>query len=347
MDWTLFFPPGARVLVLPGWQRPRLYLPAQRFDERWGASSFYPASRFRARLYRLLLRARATAGMVGVRVARSDGWLLGEFIQDVLPQAVSTVVLVGTPGPAQKITAQLRDEKGRIVGYLKYAEREAARERLSQEYRVLSGIPEGLGPEPLKYGALSNGMALLTAPILGKRLAATLPPAAGVADFSMSFTASSPRSIETHPWVRGIQAQESERGEPYACLEVLADRPWPVVVQHGDFAPWNLLRRPEGTIGAFDWEYGTLEGFPYLDLAYYLLQTSALIHRWAPTKAARYTIKFLGRELRPALSDPEAKALTRLAAYDAYRKSLADGNTPDVGLQPWRREIWKGAACGV
>jgi hypothetical protein len=345
-DWALFFPPGARVLALPTWQQPRLYLPAQRFDERWRASSFYPASRFPARLYRLLLRSKATTGLAGVRVARSNGWLLGEFIQDVLPQVVSAVILVGTPGPAQKITAQLRDGKGRIVGYLKYAEKVAARERLYNEHLVLAGIPEGLGPEALKYGVLGDGRALLTAPILGRRLPATLPPADGVVGFSMSFTVSPPVPVEAHPWVRKTNEGKGG-GRLGSCFEALAGRRWPVVAQHGDFAPWNLLRRSEGTIRAIDWEYGTLEGFPHLDLAYYLLQTSALMYRWSPAKAADCTCKFLVKELRGALSSVEAKALTRLAAFDAYQKALDDGHTPDTGLQPWRRQIWKGAACGV
>jgi hypothetical protein len=342
-DWTLFFPPGTSVLALPGWQRPRLYLHSQHFDKRWRASAFYPASRFRARLYRLLLRAKATAGLAGVRTVRSDGWPMGEFVRDVLPHAVSAVVLAGTPGPAQKITAQLCDERGRVVGYLKYAQKEAARERLRQEHLVLSGILRGMGPEALKYGVLGDGMALLTAPISGRQLPATLPPVTGVTDFSMSFAASPPIPVEAHPWVR--KAREGEPGTLDICFEVLANRCWPVVVQHGDFAPWNLLRRPEGSVGAVDWEYGTLEGFPYLDLAYYLLQTSALIYRWAPAKAARNTVRFL-ETLRPRLSGTEARSLTRLAAYDAYRKSLEDGNMPDTGLQPWRREIWKGTACG-
>jgi Phosphotransferase enzyme family len=344
VDWRLFFPPGTRVVALPNWRRPRLYLPAQGFAGCWRASSFYPASRFRARIYRLLLRAKATTGLVGVRAARTDRWLLGEFVQDMLPQVVSAVVLVGTPGPAQKITAQLQDVEGRILGYLKYAEKEAAYSRIRREHRVLSVIPEGLGPKTLKYGTLANGRALLTTPISGRRLPATLPPAGGVVDFLRSFACSSPISVEAHPWVRSVRERSSERVELDTGFEALAGKHWPVVLQHGDFAPWNLLRRSESTVAAFDWEYGTLEGFPCLDLAYYVLQTSALIYRWAPTKAARYTAGYLTKQPRFGLSSAEARALTRLAAYDAYQNSLEDGQTRDGGLQPWRRAIWEGAA---
>src|SRR5215210_1117465 len=153
MDWGLFFPPGTRVLALPSWQDPRLYLPTRSFPQRWEESAFFPAFRLRSRLRRLALRIGATAELGRVRQVRSTDWPLGEFTQDALPQAVSAVVLVGTPSRVQKITVQLRDENGRVLGYLKYAENEAARKRLRQERGVLSGIPKGVGPELLKYGS--------------------------------------------------------------------------------------------------------------------------------------------------------------------------------------------------
>jgi hypothetical protein len=239
----------------------------------------------------------------------------------------------------------LRDKEGQVLGYLKYGEKEAARKRLYREYRVLSDIPKGLGPEALKYGALADGRALLTTPILGRQLPASLPPAGGVVDFLRSFAVSSPTSVETHPWVKRLREGRTEGVELDTCFEALGGRNWPVTAQHGDFAPWNLCRKPEGAVGAFDWEYGTLEGFPHLDLAYYALQTSALIYRWTPAKAARYTVGYLTRETRLALSSTEAQALTRLAAYDAYQRFLEDGQTSDNnGLQKWRRAVWESRA---
>ena len=54
-------------------------------------------------------------------------------------------------------------------------------------------------------------------------------------------------------------------------------------------------------MGAIDWEYGTLEGFPHLDLAYYVLQTSDVIYRRAPLRAAEYAAKYLAQQ--PELGD--------------------------------------------
>jgi hypothetical protein len=268
-------------------------------------------------------------------------------VQNKLPGLSSAVVLVGTPGPAQKITAQLRDGKGGVLGYLKYAEKEAARRRLRQECRMLSELPVGVGPELIKFGPMGDGEALLSSALSGDSLPTTLPPSEGLAELLNALIVSHPKPLEIHPWVRRLRS----RGQPPgldACLETLAGREWPVVIQHGDFAPWNLLRQPgSGTVGAIDWEYGTPEGLPHLDLAYYILQTSALIYRQDPLEASRYSAEHLVRQPALDLTGAEAQALTRLAAYDAYLKSSEDGQPASAGLQTWRRRVWESMACRV
>jgi hypothetical protein len=339
LDWTSFFPPGTRVLALPNWKHPRLYLPAQSFFQNWQDSAFYPASRFLARVYRVSLRTRAAVGLGETRKVQSSHWPLGEFTREVLPEAESVVTLVGTPGPAQKITVRVLDGRGEVLAYLKYAEKEAARKRLRQECRMLHHLPGGAGPEVLKFGPFADGEALLITALTGKRLSTSLPPPEGSKDFLASLVLSAPLPLEAHPWARLVREQRSRLFEPW--FEVLARKSWPIVAQHGDFAPWNLLWRPSGTVGAIDWEYGTLEGFPHLDLAYYILQISALIQRRPPSKAVEYATTYLIRQPQLALSNEDAHALTCLAAYDAYLKAREDGQPDDTKLQMWRRRIWE------
>jgi len=341
VDWRWFFPPGTRVLALPDWQSPRLFLPAQRFAQRWEHSSYYPATRFRARFYRLGLRIRAATGLGETRRVQSSSWPLGKFASDVLPQIDSVVALVGAPGPVQKITVRLHG-KGGVLGYLKYSEKEAARVRLRQERHVLSNLPGEVGPELIKFGSLGNGEALLTTALPGRPLPATLPPAGGLTDLLNSLSVAPPVPLEAHPWAQHVRDHGGTRLDQW--LETLSDKNWPIVVQHGDFVPWNLLRRSNGTLAAIDWEYGTLSGFPYVDLAYYVLQTSALIYRQPPLKAAQYAAAYLTRQPQLGLSRVEAQALTRLAAYDVHQKLREDGWPDDDGMQAWRRTVWESRA---
>lgn len=345
VDLSLFFPPGARVLAFPNRQQPRLFLSADDPFLRWEQSSLYPASRRMAKLYRLSLRLRAMAGSAQVQTVRSSSWPMREFTQDVMPNLKFVVVLIGTPGPAQEITVQLRDEENRVQWYLKYAEKETARRRLRQERFMISNLPASFGPKPKKFGLLGEGEALIKSALPGAPLSATLPPPRSIFDLLDSLIVYPPVSLEDHPWVRRIRNDATPGLDTW--LEPLAKKSWPVTVQHGDFVPWNLLQEPDGTLWALDWEYGTLEGFPYLDLIYYVLQTLALIYRREPLEAARWTVEYLSRQQRLALSEAEIRSLICLTVYDAYRKALVDGNHPDAGLQPWRRAIWEGTIRNV
>ena len=338
IDWRLFFPPGTRVLALPSWQDPRLLVPAGRFADRWRGSSFYPAFRPRARFYRAFLRCKAATGLVEAQSVGTGDWPLGEFLRDTLHPASAAAIYVGSNGPAQKMTVRLENDKGNVVGYLKYGERAAARRRLSNEYQVLSGLRNGSAPEPIKHGTMGTGDALLLTSLSGKTLPARLTPASGVEGFTRTLVAGSPMPPEEHPWMQRMQ-ERSGTGL-HRWLETLAARDWSIVIQHGDLTSWNMLRKPDGTLGAVDWEYGSLEGFPYLDLAYHVLQTSALLYQWKPSRAVQYAVRYLTLEPWPALSRREADVLTRLAAYDAYLKGIEDGKVP-YGLQSWRRAIWE------
>jgi hypothetical protein len=304
----------------------------------------YPASsRAVVRLYRFLLRARAAAGLAAVTTVHSKDWPLGEFVRPVLPSVTTAVVLVGYPGPVQKITVQLLDENAKILGYLKYAEKDRARKRLRQERRILVNIPSEIGPKLLKYGALSEGEALLITAVPGKILPPRLPPDAGLVRFLTLLPTSSLRSVEDHPWVRSIC--KHGRKELNRCLEILADKDWPTILQHGDFVSWNLVRKPDGSLGAIDWEYGTLQGFPYLDLIYHILQTSLVVYRWTPPRAAEYATRYLTQLPQFGLSSDEARALTRLTAYEVFQRYMDDGQPPPppgLGLPaPWWQMIWE------
>lgn len=340
MDWAAFFPTGTRVLALPGWRNPRVFLPSRGFREGWRKSALYPASRLSARLYRLWQRFKAAARLSSAREARSDSWPVGAFARDALPPVASVVVLTGTPGPAQKVTVQLWGEQGEILGYLKYGEKPAARSRIVRENEILSGLPSGVAPRPLKFGPMGGGVALLMSTIPGLHLKARLPPPNSVRAFLDALVVSGPTPIDTHPWVRAFPPTVKQEAE--TMLSALAGRSWPVVAQHGDFVPWNIMQDSGGDLRALDWEYGSLQGFPLLDLAFYILQVAALMHRWPPERARAYAVERLTRAPWPDLKPAEALAIVRLAALDAYRKAMEDGQRSDAPLQAWRRRVWAG-----
>ncbi len=337
------FPPGTALLALPSWRAPRVLLSKSGGPiRRWRDSAFYPATRSTARLYRLALRGKAALGWSETRQAVGDRWTLREFVGDCLPATASVVLQIRPPGPCQKYTIELRDQVGTIIGYVKYARQILARQRLEQEHTMLKCLPAGVGPTALKFGDFGDATALLVTPLSGRTPAAKLPPVPGMLEFVKSLEVSAPLALASHPYPRAIR--ERAGGWLDAILDDLAGKSWPVSLQHGDFVPWNLRRRQDGNgLSAFDWEHGIANGFPYLDLAYFILQVAVLIYSWPAAKSAIYATAWLERQPAFGLTGREARALVRLSMFDAYCRTEDDGFGDEHSLQPWRRRIWRGS----
>jgi len=272
------------------------------------------------------------------RITSSSNWIVEDFVRDHLPDLHSVTVLLGTPGPAPKTTIQCWNTRDQVIGYLKYATTKVARSRVSHEYTILRSLPGGIGPVPLKHGSFGLGEALLITPVTGDPVSASLPPNPGLYAFTQSLYSNHPLlPIHDHPWTEHhILPEKLET----AC-ERLAGRVWPVVIQHGDLAPWNLRKDPGGGIAAFDWEYGALQSLPLIDEVQYLLQVSALIYRWPPGRGKNVALDYLIHHPALKLSEPEAEAMVRLAAFDAFARLQEDGHPPDTYLQSWKRTIWE------
>jgi len=338
VDVNALLAPKARIHSLPHRARPRLYFSGSTPLRRWHESAFYPAFKRSARLYRFFLRCKAALAFGAAEVNLSDSWAVRDFVGDSIPDLRSSVILVGTSGPAQKMTAQLWDENG-VAGYLKYGEKLAARIRLEREHCVLTALPQGLGPAVVKYGTMADGVALLLSPIGGRALLPKLPPEKGLTDFLQPTSVSRAVPVDNHPWLQTTRTISG--GCMDRWLDDLSGRKWPITIQHGDAAPWNIIRTSKHKLCAIDWEYGSVKGLPYLDLAYYILQIALLVSRWTPREARNYAVTYLCRSFVPALRRTEGNALVRLAAFHSYIQSREDGHPNDAPYQSWRRAVWE------
>ncbi len=244
-------------------------------------------------------------------------------------------MLVGTAGPAQKLIVQLWNQS-EIVGYLKYGESAAAKDHIIREAGILKGLPSGLGPTLLKCGPLENGLALVLTAVHGQPINAQLPVEDKILLLLETFRITAPLPFWEHPWITKVKANIPSK----ICLTSLAGRKWPVVFHHGDFAPWNILSRPDGSLGVIDWEYGTDEGFPFLDFVFFVLQVGRLIYRWPPQKAKCYSIKALSLHRTWNITEDQAKTLVCLCAYHTYSKALPGNDATYYESQDWWRAVW-------
>lgn len=331
------FPTGTQVVSLPNSHSPRVMLMGCNPAKRWKESSFYPAYRLSAKAYRLLLRLKAFTGLRAVRLVHSEPWLVREFVHDLLPTISSLVILVGTSSPTQKLIIQIWDQH-RVIGYLKFAWSQAACKSLEREHEVLRALPTGFGPTVLRFGEMGSGKGLLLTPVSGKALSTRLPPTRAVWYFVRSMETSRTVSIDAHPWIRNLRlCSTTDCVDPW--IDRLSSRKWPIAYQHGDLAPWNLLHSPHGILGAVDWEYGAIEGFPYVDVIHYYLQVSLLIYKFSPHKAKHFVVHFLSHQLS-GFSQSEIAALVNLSVFSTFKQAAQDGHSDFSYYQAWRRAIW-------
>lgn len=333
MDPCAFLLTHCNVQCLPSHKNARVYLAGTNPLRRWQESALFPAFRRTAKVYRFLLRLKATIGLGSGICNLSNFWPVREFVEDVLPKVASVVVLVGTSGPTQKVTLQLWNDR-QVVGYLKYGEKQTAQNRIKQEAEVLKALPHGLGPTLLKVEPFGEGLAVVLLPVFGEALGARLPLASNLISFVQNFPRSSPVVFEDHPWIKKMMSRYTDI--PLSCITPLAGRKWPVVFQHGDFAPWNILVKPNGSLKAIDWEYGTAEGFPFIDLAFFILQVGRLIYRLSPKHATSHAIKLLSRTQSLNLTQEEAQAVVYLCAYDTCKRIASERN----GSFAWWESCW-------
>lgn len=340
-DWSALFLPGTPVVALPSWRRTRVVIPADTFLHRWRGSGYLPAFRPGARAYRFLLRARAATGFAPIRFSGSSpGTSLTTLVEEMMPGATVDAVMIGMPGAGRKVIARLTDSRGQIVGYLKCAATAPARRALRHEHRLLGLLPPGAGPAPLRFETRGSVESLLLAPVSGKMLRATLPPPSDLSAFTNSLSTAISFDFRRHPWVRSVSHWRAPQVE--SSFAALAGRKWPVVVQHGDLAPWNVLRTHLGRLTAVDWEYGRSAGFPGLDLAQYLLQVACLCHRWSPGDSRDYAVRHLARDPWLRLSVSEAAAVVTLGAYYVHQLATANGHGFSDPTQRWRQAVWEG-----
>lgn len=117
------------------------------------------------------------------------------------------------------------------------------------------------------------------------------------------------------------------------ALEALAEFSLRPVISHGDFARWNLLKNPEGTLVALDWEWGIMGGMPGLDLVHYFSQDSRLVRR--------LNSKEVIRDVETALAKPKAREylekvgwadslLEPILAYAAYKQGVRHQKNPEL-----------------
>jgi hypothetical protein len=346
-----FFETGQDVLGLPCRARARFFINRGTLKARWQDSAgYYPAFRLRAKIFKLALRILVSFFPQLFVFPRGEDFCEPDaaFDFDALRKKFSAldrcVVMLGaTDDNRRKAIVCLKGLQQTSLAYIKWGVRPLAQKKVLNEGRMLAVLPAHTGPGILYEWSVSGEKAICLTAITGKGLPKYLPEVSDrkywddIVSFLMKFSNGSREvCVSEHPWIKRLM--QRTLFDFAEVLVPLQKSVWPVIFSHGDLTPWNLVRVESGQLIAIDWEDGTDDGFLWADLAYYVIQTGTLMHKWSASKIRTYLSSLLGFY---GVEESVAQAIVRLVSLDSYLKGIEDGISPECRLQKTRKELWE------
>lgn len=280
-----------------------------------------------------LARAAGLLAPVYVIADRAGGAAAGE-----LPRGSGMLLLTGGHRSINKVVGLPFGEGAETpAAAVKFARVPEAEPGLAREAEVLRELGERQGgvegvPRLQAEGRRAGRMAIVESAVAGEPIMASLTPdsfeglALRVTDLLLDLSgrrASAPESEWRGRLVDGpLERFEREFGavlprraidEAQGALARLGNLP--LVCEHRDCSPWNVLLGEDGEPALLDWESAEPRGLPGLDLVYFLANSAFLLDHALESGGTRRTYASL---LDPASSHGRVAA----RCFERYRAEL-------------------------
>jgi hypothetical protein len=275
-------------VVVPGNSGPRWLIPATSPGAAAVLRAWRPYS-LTGRVKWFVIRMAARAGITGLFPTVSSVTISRECSQrwfercGIEALAKEMVIMVGNPHRDRKLTVFLLDAAYQIAAVLKVGLTPGGRLSVIREAEALRRLePYHWAPDFL--AALPDQGAAAQRFVPGN-----LPgnefcpeyldwlcklPLSG-ASLNLSDVASA-MEAKLRPFADELQKSAPDLvNRCLSCLDLDADMPTMLV--HGDFAPWNIRQRPDGSYVYLDWEWASFTGLPAQDLLHYHFSKSRLL----------------------------------------------------------------------
>ena len=344
-----------RFAVLPGASKPRWFIPLDAPAVSAGGFCLSVPFKAAASLRYHGGRAAARLGLPGwyrdqLLIAQRSIPSVEHTIQNLFPgRPLRLAISSGTPPPAinRKISLAVLAAGGRVRAYAKLpGPGEISRNHVRREAEALARLGRHpgrpLAPRLLFAGDAGGRYLVVSAPLHGR------PPGPDLTDDHSRFlaalrsdrvTCAADTALARALWDRRplLAARPDLARALHELMPVLGAVRLASATVHGDFAPWNLRRTPNGLV-AFDWEYAQTDGLPLIDQTHHLLAVGYLLRRWTPEQACgRLAAAAAASPL--GLPQPTARALQRTYLLDYVLRLFSEGHGDDYPRVAWCREI--------
>jgi len=269
-------------IILPTRANPKVYLPIADANMVAHAFELYNPFSKKAKILKsvarfLCLYMKPLARIVFPTITGKKS-KFNIFLEKQLSKTITSSVYIATE--KDKIVLQIQDQNG-IVGYLKSPITGLGKKRLQNEQLAIELLSSKKMIQPLLLkGEFDTSPFILLQPIFGEIGAVTKEEYTSVLK---RLKKEEQYSLDLHPRVKHIRTQLNEL-ELADLIDVLdrsinkSNTNYYVVYEHGDFAPWNLIKTKNGIV-PFDFEYFEADGLEYLDELKFHFQEQHLLHQ--------------------------------------------------------------------
>lgn len=224
------------------------------------------------------------------------------------PDRLSWVLLTGGQRSTNKVVALVAGDCGPRLA-VKFSRSESEESALRREYEALRIVEQTRphlpgAPRALFLGHRSGRLCVGETALAGSQLMRQLNTtshrelAARVTDWLIELAGTSPPTPRSEWWSRLVESplqrfetsfrsvvSDDELAATRSQLSRLCDLP--LVPEHRDCSPWNILLDGRGRLGVLDWESAERAGLPALDLVYFLTYSALVIEDAFALPAAR------------------------------------------------------------
>ena len=178
-----------------------------------------------------------------------------------------------------KVVLQLQSKDAKILGYLKYPISKIGLIHIQNEIKAFEILSSNKTVEPYLLSQEYMGKPFLFL----KELDGTIDTVSkkDIDNILEKFKKEDTFTIGEHPRIKQIKehCQKNDMQEYISKIDEICEKctlKYSLVYEHGDFAPWNILKVKEEYI-PFDFEYFVEDGLEYLDMIKYYYQIGILL----------------------------------------------------------------------
>lgn len=277
--------------IVPDLADARWFIPLASREVAAAAFALYQPFKTSARLKHLAVRQLARFGGPGwyrdtIQIFSRKPSPLESIVRATLQlQHFHFAISAGTPGPERKPSIGVLDQRGAMHAIAKIGAPGITNALVQNEGEMLQDLNEHATIRkyvPHVLGLENTGIntVLLQSLIEGSPSFTRFDKSHKVflqqlvtADTHTITQAEPYRFIRDHVQELPLEHSTFVASALNIATQLAGNTPLPVVINHGDFTPWNL-RRQQNALVAFDWEYGTMHGLPLLDEIHFHVQSA-------------------------------------------------------------------------